>query len=76
MLSGDSLAVQFSSLDELVNSTLWSGVEVPHDHAQRVAIALAHNVIHDIQQRPQLSNLQSRRMSVQSQRFNLAGQHA
>lgn len=59
MLSGHSLAVQLSSLDEVVYSTLRSRVEVPHDHTQSVAIALAHNVIHDIQQRPQLRDLQS-----------------
>ena len=57
MLSGDCLTVQFTSFDELVNSTLWGGVEVTHDHAQGVAVALAHNVVHDIQQRPQLGNL-------------------
>ena len=58
MLSGHSLAVQLPSLDEVVYSTLRGGVEVSHDHAQSVAIAFAHNVVHDIQQRPQLSNLQ------------------
>ena len=57
MLSWDCLAVQFTSFNELVHSTLWGGVEVAHDHAQGIAVALAHNVIHDIQQRPQLGNL-------------------
>lgn len=57
MLSGDCLTVQLTSLDELVHCTLGGGVEVPHDHAQGIAVAFAHNVIHDIQQRPQLGNL-------------------
>ncbi len=57
MLPRDCLAIQFTSFDELVDSTLWGGVEVAHDHAQGVAVALAHNVVHDIQQRPQLGNL-------------------
>lgn len=60
MLPGDSLAVQLPSPDELVYSALGSGVEVPHDHAQGVIIALAYNVVHDIQQGPQLSNLHAR----------------
>ena len=57
VLPGDSLAVQLASSDELVYSALGSGVEVPHDHAQGVVVALAHNVVHDVQQGPQLSNL-------------------
>ena len=57
MFSGDSLAIQLASLDELIDRTLRSGVEIAHNHAQCVAIALAYNVIHDIQQCPQLSNL-------------------
>ncbi len=57
MLPRDCLAIQFTSFDELVDSTLWGGVEVAHDHAQGIAVTLAHNVVHDIQQRPQLGNL-------------------
>ena len=57
MFSGDSLAIQLACLDELIDRTLRSGIEISHNHAQCVAIALAHNVIHDIQQCPQLSNL-------------------
>ena len=57
MLPGNSLAVQLASSDELVYSTLRSGVEIPHDHAKGVVIALAHNIIHDVQQGSQLSNL-------------------
>ncbi len=61
MLPRDCLAIQFTSFDELVDSTLWGGVEVAHDHAQGIAIALAHNVVHDIQQRPQLGNLHAKK---------------
>ena len=57
MLPGDCLTVQLTSLNKLVHCTLGGGVEVPHDHAQGIAVALAHNVIHDIQQCPQLGNL-------------------
>ncbi len=57
MLPGDSLAIQFTSFDELVDGTLRGGVEVTHDHAQGITVALAHDVVHDIQQRPQLGNL-------------------
>lgn len=61
MLPGDSLAIQLASSDELVYSALRSRVEVPHDHAQGVVIALAHDVIHDVQQSSQLSNLHATR---------------
>lgn len=57
MLPGDGLAVQLPRLDEVVHSTLGGGVEVPHDHPQGVVVALAHDVVHHIQQGPQLSNL-------------------
>ena len=59
MLPRDCLAIQFTSFDELVYSTLRSGVEIAHDHAQGIAVALTHNVVHDIQQRPQLGYLQA-----------------
>lgn len=61
MFPGDSLAVQLPSLDEMVDGTLGGGVEITHDHAQGVAVALAHNIVHHIQQRPQLRNLQASR---------------
>ncbi len=57
MLPGNALAVQLASLDELVHRALGSGIEVAHDHTKSVAVALAHNVVHDVQQGAQLSNL-------------------
>ena len=49
MLPGDGLAIQLASPNELVYSALRSGVEVPHDHAKGIVVALAYDVIHDIQ---------------------------
>ena len=72
MLPGDGLAVQLAGSDELVYSALGGGVEVPHDHAQGVVVALAHNVIHDVQQGTQLSNLHATRaLSIACMRVRL-----
>lgn len=71
MLPGDCLTVQLTSLDELVHCTLGGGVEVPHDHAQGIAVAFAHNVIHDIQQRPQLGDLRGDMQLVDCHGFTI-----
>ena len=77
MLPRDCLAIQFTSLYELVDGTLRGGVEVAHDHAQGIAVALAHDVIHDIQQRPQLSNLHAEKghQDVQAKKEHQDVQH-